>query len=71
MFQMYVITDKKNIVVLNGSQASFRGRQRNTLQDGSKVPSFKFVSYRLMMKEAKKNKRRVYKGFTYDTIAKL
>ncbi len=71
MFQMYVVTDKKNIVILNGTQESFRCRQRNRLQNGSKVPSFKFVSYRSMMKEAKKNKQRVYKGFTYDTIAKL
>ena len=59
MFQMYVVTDKKNIVILNGTQESFRCRQRNRLQNGSKVPSFKFVSYRSMMKEAKKNKQRV------------
>jgi hypothetical protein len=71
MFQMYVVTDKNNIVILNGTQESFRCRQRCINSDGSKVPSFKFVSYRSMMKEAKKNKQKVYKGFKYDTIAKL
>ena len=67
MFQMYVVSDKKNIIVLNGNQDSFRCRQRNR----SKVPPFKFVSYRTMMKEAKKNNQKVYKGFEYQTIAKL
>jgi len=68
---MYVVTENKNIIILNGSQESFRCRQRNRLQDGSKVSPFKFVSYRTMMKEAKKNKQKIYKGFEYQTVARL
>ena len=68
---MYVVTENKNIIILNGSQESFRCRQRNRLQDGSKISSFKFVSYRTMMKEAKKNKQKIYKGFEYQTVARL
>ena len=71
MIQMYVITENKNIVILNGTQNSFRCRQRNKLQDGSKVDSFKFVSFRSMLKKSKKNNQKVYKGFKYETVAKL
>jgi hypothetical protein len=68
---MYVVTDKNNVVILNGSQESFRCRQRNRLQDGTKIKPFRFVSYRTMMKTAKKNNQKVYKGFKYQTVAKL
>ena len=68
---MYVVTDKKNIIILNGTQESFRCRQRNRSKDGSKVTSFKFVSYRTMMKEAKKNKQKIYKGLEYRGVARL
>ena len=68
---MYVVTNERNIIVLNGNQDSFRCRQRNRLQDDTKVEPFRFVSYRSMMKEAKKNNQKVYKGFEYQTIAKL
>ena len=65
------VTNERNIIVLNGTQDSFRCRQRNRFQDGTKIKPFKFVSYRSMMKEAKKNNQKVYKGFEYRTIAKL
>ena len=70
MYQMYVVTDNNNIVILNGDRESFRLRQRNINSDGSKIPSFKFVSYRSMQRESKKNKV-ITRGIKYDTKAKL
>ena len=71
MYQMYILTDNKKIVILNGKRESFRCRQRNKYINDDDVKPFRFVSYRSMMKEARKNKQKVYKGFKYDTIAKL
>ena len=48
---MYVLTDKKNILILNGDRESFRCRQRNKNMDGKKVKPFRFVSYKSMIKE--------------------
>jgi len=71
MYQMYVVTENKNIVILNGTRESFRLRQRNINSDGSKTPAFKFVSYRLMQRESKKNNKVITRGIKYDTKAKL
>ena len=71
MIQMYVVTKGGNIVILNGTQDSFRCRQRNRLQDGTRVEPFKFVSYRSMLKENRKNKKNIYKGLEYAAVSRL
>ena len=71
MYQMYVLTDKKNILILNGNRESFRCRQRNKNMDGKKVKSFRFISYKSMIKESLKNNKKVYGEFTYNTLCKL
>jgi hypothetical protein len=71
MYQMYTVTDNKNIIILNGDKDSFRCRQRCRLQNGEKVKQFKFVSYRAMLREVRKNKNNVYRGLQYYTISKL
>ena len=71
MYQMYVLTDNKNIVILNGERESFSCRQRNKYINGEKVKSFRFVSYKSMIKESKKTNRKVYGSLVYNTISKL
>lgn len=71
MYEMYVLTDKKNIIILNGTRDSFRCRQRNKYMNGKNVNPLKFVSYKTMLRESNKNKKKVYGKFTYDTISKL
>jgi hypothetical protein len=70
-YQMYTVTPKNNIIILNGTRESFRCRQRGVLLNGEKVKPFKFVSYRTMHRESRKNKKKVYRGFEYNTISKL
>ena len=53
---MYVTTPNNNVVILNGVRDSFRCRQRNK----DKVDTFRFVSYKKMLKERKKKNNRVY-----------
>jgi len=71
MYQMYVLTDKKNILILNGERESFRCRQRNKNINGEKVKPLKFVSYKTMLRESLKNNKKVYGEFNYNTISKL
>ena len=47
MIQMYVNTPGNNVVILNGVRDSFRCRQRNK----DKIDTFRFVSYKKMLKE--------------------
>ena len=44
---MYVNTPGNNVVILNGVRDSFRCRQRNK----DKVDTFRFISYKKMLKE--------------------
>ena len=67
MIQMYVKTSNNNVVILNGSRDSFRCRQRNK----DKKDTFRFVSYKLMLKERKKLNNRVYGPIAFDTLARL
>lgn len=67
MYQMYVKTDNNNIIILNGDRNSFRCRQRNK----DKKDILKFVSYKSMLKEKKKKKKRVYGPLSFNTISKL
>ena len=50
MIQMYVNTEKNNVVILNGERHSFRCRQRNK----DKNDILKFISYKKMMREKKR-----------------
>ena len=67
MIQMYVVTPNNNIVILNGIRDSFRCRQRNK----DKVDTFRFISYKKMLKERKKKNNRVYGPMPFYTISKL
>ena len=67
MIQMYVKTPNNNIVILNGVRDSFRCRQRNK----DKNDIFRFVSYRVMLKERKKTDNRVYGPLPFETVARL
>ncbi len=67
MIQMYVNTPGNNVVILNGVRDSFRCRQRNK----DKVDTFRFISYKKMLKERKKKNNRVYGPMPFYTISKL
>ncbi len=64
---MYVNTPGNNVVILNGVRDSFRCRQRNK----DKVDTFRFISYKKMLKERKKKNNRVYGPMPFYTISKL
>ena len=61
----YVVSDNNNIVVLNGKRDSFRCRQRNTDKP------LKLISYKYMMKMVKRNNKRVYGEFNFNTMSRL
>ena len=67
MIQMYVNTGNNNVVILNGERDSFRCRQRNK----DKKDILRFISYKKMMREKKKNNSRVYGPMPFYTISKL
>lgn len=67
MIQMYVNTPNNNVVILNGVRDSFRCRQRNK----DKKDTFKFISYKKMLRERKKKNSRVYGPMPFYTISKL
>ena len=64
---MYVNTQGNNVVILNGIRDSFRCRQRNK----DKVDTFRFISYKKMLKERKQKNNRVYGPLPFYTISKL
>ena len=67
MLQMYVTTPNNNIVILNGIRNSFRCRQRNK----DKKDTFKFISYKKMLRERKNKNSRVFGPMPFNTISKL
>ena len=67
MIHMYVNTEKNNVVILKGDRHSFRCRQRNK----DKNDILKFISYKKMMREKKKNNSRVHGPYNFYTISKL
>lgn len=67
MIQMYVNTSNNNIVILNGERDSFRCRQRNK----DKKDILRFISYKKMVREKKKNNSRVHGPYQFYTISKL
>ena len=48
----YVLTKNNNVIILNGKRESFRCKQRD---ESDNHESFKFISYKKMLKEAKRN----------------
>jgi len=64
---MYVNTCNNNVVILNGERDSFRCRQRNK----EKKDILRFISYKKMMREKKKNNSRVHGPYQFYTISKL
>ena len=71
MMARYVWNANNNIVALYGTRDSFRCRQRNRDSEGLKVGSFKFISYKEMLRERKKPHRKFYDRIHFDTMAKL
>lgn len=67
----YVRTDNGNIIILKGNQASFRCRQRNKFENGKKCPSLKFVSFKEMESEKKRDSGRVMTINNFDTMSRL
>ena len=71
MMPAYVKNINNNIVVLYGDRESFRCRQRNRYSDGKKVESFKFISYKSMLKDKNKWGKQIYSKYHYNTLSKL
>ena len=67
----YVWNVNNNIVALYGTRDAFRCRQRNRDSEGLKVGSFKFISYKEMLRESKKPHRKLYDEIHFDTMARL
>ena len=61
----------KNYIILQGDVNSFRCRQRNINIDNTRVKSLNFVSYQQMKKNEKKNNKKIYGKFDFNTICKL
>ena len=64
----YVLTKNNNVIILNGKRESFRCKQRD---ESNNNENFKFISYKKMLKEAKRKNSRVYGPFTFYTQCKL
>ena len=67
MIQMYVNTHNNNVVILNGDRESFRCRQRKK----DKKDTYKFISYKKMLREKNKYNSRVYGPMKFYSISKL
>ena len=68
MMPAYVKNINNNIVVLYGDRESFRCRQRNRYSDGKKVESFKFISYKSMLKDKNKWGKQIYSKYHYNSL---
>lgn len=64
----YVLTKNNNVIILNGKRESFRCKQRD---ESNNYENFKFISYKKMLKEAKRKNSRVYGPFTFYSQGKL
>lgn len=68
----YVKTENgKKVIFLIGNRESFRCRQRSILSNGTKSPSLKFVSFKEMQKEVKKNHQKVVGPNIFYTVSRL
>ena len=64
----YVLTKNNHVIILNGKRESFRCKQRD---ESNNNENFKFISYKKMLKEAKRKNSRVYGPFTFYSQGKL
>lgn len=64
----YILTKNNNVIILNGKRESFRCKQRD---ESNNNKYFKFISYKKMLKEAKRNNSRVYGPFTFNSQSRL
>ena len=64
----YVLTKNNNVIILNGKRESFRCKQRD---ESNNNENFKFISYKKMLKEAKRKNSRVYGPFKFYSQCKL
>lgn len=69
----YVLTKNNNVIILNGKRESFRCKQRDESKNNESKNNeqFKFISYKKMLKEAKRKNSRVYGPFTFYSQGKL
>lgn len=68
----YVKTDNgKKVIFLIGERQSFRCRQRSILSNGDRISSLKFVSFKEMKKEMKKNNEKVIGPNLFYTLSRL
>jgi hypothetical protein len=61
----------KNIIILNGTRESFRCRQRNKLQDGTKIESLGFISYKAMINETKSGNKKIIGPLIFYSMARM
>ena len=64
----YIVTKNRNVIVLEGGRNSFRCRQRD---ESDNHESFKFISYKKMLKEMKRTNSRIYGPYTFNSQCKL
>ena len=64
----YIVTKNRNVIVLEGGRNSFRCRQRD---ESNNHESFKFISYKKMLKEMKRTNSRIYGPYTFNSQCKL
>lgn len=64
----YVLTKNNNVIILNGRQESFRCKQRNNVDDNQ---SFKFISYKEMIKKTKRDNTKVFGPYAFESLAKM
>jgi hypothetical protein len=72
MMTNYVKSDNgKKIIFLIGDRQSFRCRQRSILSNGDRIPSLKFVSFKEMQKEVKKNNEKLVGPNVFYTMSRM
>ena len=61
----------KKIVILSSNRESLRIKQRSRMMNQDKCKPLRFVSYKVMQKELKKDNTKVIGPYQFNTISKL
>ena len=61
----------KKIVILSSNRESLRIKQRSRMMNQNKCKSLRFVSYKVMQKEFKKDNTKVIGPYQFNTISRL
>lgn len=61
----------KKIVILSSNRESLRIKQRSRMMNQDKCKSLRFVSYKVMQKELKKDNTKVIGPYQFNTISRL